>query len=246
MVSFTPVASIKKTTRIVEQIINAIEAGECAFGSRLPSERALASATSTSRVCVREALSILQCYGVVETRPNSGTYVVRRATGEENIRKAHGALEASEDLLQIWGARKHLETNLLASSIGRIDRFDLGNCREALSSMRESAHRHAVVEYLAADKLFHLSIARLSKNEPLTNAIRALLVVSTNQLLSNVSRDYVRLSLEESLSKHTAVFDAVERNDVEAAIRAMTFHFEHLEQYFSRNITGQMLAAKCE
>lgn len=54
---------------IVEQIKGLILNGEIKDGSRLPTEREFADQFGVSRVSVRQALTVLQEMGLVESRP---------------------------------------------------------------------------------------------------------------------------------------------------------------------------------
>lgn len=66
--------------QLARALRGAIEAGVLPGGSRLPSERALASALSVSRSTVTAALDELRAQGVLVSRQGSGTVVRRIAT----------------------------------------------------------------------------------------------------------------------------------------------------------------------
>lgn len=61
--------------RIADELRRAIEAGELAAGSKLPSERQLAAQYGTARNTAREALRILTDAGLVSLQHGSGSYV---------------------------------------------------------------------------------------------------------------------------------------------------------------------------
>src|SRR5690606_31692385 len=61
--------------QLKEQLANAIDSGQLASGSALPSERGLASSLGLSRMTVRRAFEQLVEAGLVEQRQGSGTYV---------------------------------------------------------------------------------------------------------------------------------------------------------------------------
>ncbi|MCE2490976.1 MAG: FadR family transcriptional regulator [Anaerolineae bacterium] len=65
----------------LEQLKNFIVSGELGPNGRLPSERALSEALGVGRYSVREAITILEAVGLLESRPGDGSFLARR-TGE--------------------------------------------------------------------------------------------------------------------------------------------------------------------
>ena len=61
--------------KIVDQITEAILRGELRPGDRLPTEAELCSSMGVGRNSVREAIKILEAYGVAEIRRADGTYI---------------------------------------------------------------------------------------------------------------------------------------------------------------------------
>lgn len=59
----------------MDQITNAIINGELLPGDKLPTEPELCETFNVGRNSVREAIKILEAYGVVEIKRASGTYV---------------------------------------------------------------------------------------------------------------------------------------------------------------------------
>jgi len=233
---FRPIMSMKKSTCVVQQVLNTIRRGEYMVGSHLPPERVLASEMDTSRASVREALSILQGLGIIETRPGDGTYVRKQVEDLKILGRAQVFLQEAEDLIQIWEARKQIETALVVLAIDRCDSRTLQDARDALSLMRQTAEEGEAVAYLSANRKFHVCIGKMSRNTPLVEAVEALSQVTTNQLLEKVNREYVLSSLEGSLRKHEAILNAIADKDKEAATEAVRFHFQDLEWYFRKSL----------
>lgn len=69
--------------QIRDQIKEEIDKGLWKIGSRLPSERDLASQFSVSRMTLRQAITILVEEGIVERRVGSGTYVASQRVQEK-------------------------------------------------------------------------------------------------------------------------------------------------------------------
>jgi GntR family transcriptional regulator len=71
--------------RIARQLIEAIESGEIASGTALPSLAQLAAAEGVSLSTMQRALLIVEARGLIEGRQGKATYVVDRS-GPEGTR----------------------------------------------------------------------------------------------------------------------------------------------------------------
>lgn len=61
--------------KIKESIVEQIESGQLLPGQKLPSERILAESFATTRVTLREALSLLEAEGVVYREDRRGWFI---------------------------------------------------------------------------------------------------------------------------------------------------------------------------
>jgi GntR family transcriptional repressor for pyruvate dehydrogenase complex len=86
---------VKTPDVIVKHLVNAIGRGELGPGDRLPTLGQLASATSTSVLSVREAISSLAAIGLVEVRHGKGVFLTRGAPIVEDLLEARRALESA-------------------------------------------------------------------------------------------------------------------------------------------------------
>lgn len=221
----------KKSAYIAEQILDAISQGEYQIGDRLPAERVIAEQMDVSRNSVREALSALQILGIIESRAGDGTYV-RNSVGDKlDIVQALTLMKEGEDLLEVWEARKEIETSLVKLAIDRASPKDLNKIEGILEEMRKATYAKDSVGYLDANKDFHLAIGRAADNLPLKNALRSLMEITTQQLLEEVNLGYVLESIEKSFKEHEDIFNAIRDQDKEAGTKAMKIHFEELERY---------------
>ena len=77
---FEAVEVKKPSDQIINQIKKLITEGKLNPGDRLSPERVLAERFQVGRGHIREALKKLEFYGLVETRPNKGSYIARLGT----------------------------------------------------------------------------------------------------------------------------------------------------------------------
>ena len=70
----------EKVKAAAHKIFMQIATGRYSFGARLDAERQLADELGLTRTTIRQAFDFLEHYDIVKRRPNSGTFVVYRAS----------------------------------------------------------------------------------------------------------------------------------------------------------------------
>jgi len=221
-----------KATYVAEQIVEVLKTGKYKVGDHLPSERDIAGQMKVSRNSVREALSALQIIGVIESRSREGIYIRLFALDHLNIGKALHLVKASEDLLEMWEARREIETSIVKLAISRASSKELNKINNILEQMREATYAKDTVGYLSSNTQFHLAIAEAADNLALQEALNALMGITTQQLLEDVNIGYVLESIDKSFKEHQAIFNAIKMCIEEAGAQAIRVHFEELEKYF--------------
>ncbi len=108
----------QKTREVADQLFQAVVGGQYRFGTRLPAERALCEEYDLSRNTVRQALTLLEDYNIIERRPGSGSIVVFR-TNETSATTddADEMLVSTLDLSEIGEITSPLELGVVRSII---------------------------------------------------------------------------------------------------------------------------------
>ena len=236
---FKKIEEIKKATSAVSQILSNITNGDLEVGSQLPSERTLAEEMGISRNSVREALSILQALDVVERKTGSGTYV-RCITGLDfGNKKRLKEVKETEDLLEIWEARKEIEQSLVQFAIDRASNEELAKLAKPLEAMRRAMSEQDFVGYLNADDDFHLFIAKCATNSPLEKALLTLKKSISYELVKIRSMEYTRTFADECFSDHERLFRALENRDGRAASREVADHLDKLGSFLEQRLKNR-------
>src|SRR4051812_33172455 len=159
---FRPVAQRRAFEDVIVQVEEAIAAGRLSPGDRLPPERELAAQLQVSRASVREAMRVLEAFGVIAPRRGRGADAGSVVTA--------GGQNGLAGLLRIY------------SLLNKVPLSDLVDLRVAVESMtareaarREDASRLAALaagmegvtgrgEFLQLDTEFHVELARASGN----------------------------------------------------------------------------------
>lgn len=176
-------------------------------------EIALCAEFHASRIPVREALRALAEQGLVDKIPNQGCFVKQPDV---------------EETQQLYDMRLALElfvVDSLASS-RRIDGAWVAEQRafwDPFLRIRADApvDRDALID---GDSAFHLGLAAMLGNAPLSAALRDIkdrLRFVRLAAITNAHR------VQETAGEHLAILDAVERGDAEGARRALRQNIHH-------------------
>ncbi|MGP6421376.1 GntR family transcriptional regulator [Pseudomonas putida] len=135
------------------------------------------------------------------------------------------AIAAPEQTRQILHARRLTESMLLELTCQQ-QPAGLEALRELIEKQRRfrALGQHGAAIRLSGE--FHLQLAKLAGNAPLAHFLGSL-VPMTSLALAQCRQQTNR---DTTVQTHTTIVDAVERNDVNAAVRLMNRHLSDLEQ----------------
>ncbi|TWB73095.1 GntR family transcriptional regulator [Nitrospirillum amazonense] len=207
--------------RLYRQVADAIAAdirrGVYATGQRLPSERDLAETFDVSRPTVREAMITLEILGLVEARHGSGIYVTEQLpAGEAAAELDIGAFELTE-------ARRLVEGEVAALAATTITDEELAVLAALLREIGEENERNAVGEQ--ADRRFHLTIARASRNTALVGVVEQLWDMRYKSPLCMAMLERARTAGDlPRVEEHQRIVQSLAARDPQAARAAMRDH----------------------
>lgn len=214
--------------QIAAQLSRLIAAGEFLPGARLPSERDLAVQLGVSRPSVREALIALEIEGKVEVRVGAGVFVTpaRPALVPDPATEGHGPF----DLLR---ARWLIEGECAAEAARNATPEDLVPVEAAVREMGSRQRRPRDAD--AADRAFHVGIARASHNATLVAVVTDLWDRGRGAIWRRMEDHFQTAALRAAvLRDHQAVLAALQAGDSRAARRTMREHLERVEREFGR------------
>jgi DNA-binding GntR family transcriptional regulator len=198
------------SAHVAARLREAIMDGRFRLGEAL-SELKLAAAFDVSRTPVREALTELQREGLIEIRPQSGSFVFQ---------------PAGEDVAELAEFRRVIEVAALRFCFARRRTEALREMRAAADRMERARDADLRLEVARADTAFHEAIAGNSGNDHLLRAYRLIsgrvAALRTHNLMST---DAIRKS---SLAEHRALIAAFARGDLQRAEEVLAEHVWHL------------------
>ncbi|QII83821.1 FadR family transcriptional regulator [Bordetella hinzii] len=209
---------------LVESFTGRIRAGDIAPGQKLPTESEIMRQFGVSRTVVREALSRLQACGLVETHHGVGTYALRPSVNDD-FRVDPAGLATVRDVLVLLELRICLETEAagLAAQRRTLDAFQ--------------ARLRAEGDTVTPDFEFHLLVAQATGNRyfaelmsHLGSAVIPRTRINAARMAGDDNEPYlVRVNLE-----HETIFEAIRRQDAEAARAAMRTHLSNSRERLRR------------
>ncbi|MBU2927972.1 FadR/GntR family transcriptional regulator [Winogradskyella psychrotolerans] len=196
-------------------------------GDKLPSERTLSEKFNVSRSVIRDAIQKLELYGLLKSRPQSGTFVANIGVIAMNGMIDDILRLEDQDFKALVETRILLELKTVRLASTRRTKEDLENMKSALMaySKKVSNGEPAVEE----DLLFHLAIAKASKNA----TINTFMLMITPEIITNFETHHVcdkGLALK-GIEEHEAIYNAIEQQNPQLAKQKMKDHFSELYQY---------------
>lgn len=220
---------MKLRDRATEKIAEMVLSGAYVEGDRLPPERKLVEELGVSRTVVREALNSLESRGIISIEHGRGAVVARRGLPAVRDTLEYHLRSRPETMLELLEVRRALEIEVAGLAAQRATEEDVRAMREANETMREKID--APEGYVDADTVFHMLLARSTKNEIfllMNEPITDLLLESrkiTGSLPENARR---------ALAGHEEILEKIEARDVAGARLAMTEHLLNTQKDVER------------
>jgi GntR family transcriptional repressor for pyruvate dehydrogenase complex len=210
--------------RLPEKIARALEKailkGEYPAGSRFPPERELAERYKVSRSTIREAVGMLAQLGLVETFPQSGTYVGNYLTEGSldlllHIMKASESVDA-DVVLSLMEFRRMSEIFAVRKAVRNAAPEDTARLWEIVHREREPGA--GTQEVAEADYALHLAIVEMAGN-----LVLQLLFNSFKPVYRFYANFFFRLpeALDVTVSQHERFMRAFESGEADAAAAVM-------------------------
>jgi GntR family transcriptional repressor for pyruvate dehydrogenase complex len=196
-------------------------------GDKLPAERILAEKFGVSRSNLREAIQKLEFYGILKSKPQSGTFVADIGQVAMNGMMEDILRLEDPDFKSLVETRILLELKTVRLAAQRRTAKDLKQMKEALEaySIKVNNGEDAVEE----DLLFHLAIAKASGN----STMNTFMLIITPEIITNFEKYHVcdKGLAFRGIEEHQEIYDAIESQDSQLAKEKMKVHFKMLYQY---------------
>lgn len=226
-----PVETRRLYLQIADKLRTLIDQQGLAPNARLPSERELAQKLGVSRPSIREALVALELEGRVEIRMGSGVYIC--AAPDPAVREVPEEAELGESLFDIMTARATIEGAIAASVAPFGKPKALKALRDIYATMAREVSDGQIP--IAADRAFHLAIAKMSGNEVLVRTVASLFDERHSPLSSKLRGHFEGdETWAAALFEHKDILDALEARE---PVQAQAMMQRHLKASYERLMT---------
>ncbi|WP_350288955.1 FadR/GntR family transcriptional regulator [uncultured Croceitalea sp.] len=212
---------------IIAKLRDLIEYKNLEPGDKLPSERMLSEKFGVSRSNIREAIQKLEFYGILYSKPQSGTFIaeIGRVAMSGMMEDILGLEEP--DFKSLVETRILLELKTVRLAALRRTDEDLEALQSALNAYKNKVlNKEDAVE---EDLLFHLAIAKASKN----SSMNTFMLIITPEIITNFEKYHVCDSNQsfKGIQEHEDIFQAIKDQNPKRAKEMMKIHFRVLYQY---------------
>lgn len=224
--------SPKASERLARHLASSIVDGEIEEGARLPHEGEMLAQLQVGRATLREALRLLEVWGlvVIRTGPGGGP-TVRRPSSSEFAEHLALMLQFQQLTLQdVSDARLALEPMMARLAAQRITPELIADLRDSIEIMERSYDNPA--EFWAQNARFHSGVAEAGESRVISMIIEALKFIADG---ASSGVNYERPELEEVVHAHSKVVDLLEAGDSEGAAEAMLRHLDAGRRFISKN-----------
>jgi GntR family transcriptional repressor for pyruvate dehydrogenase complex len=238
--SWKQVRQVPVSSRIAQQIRDAVFAGELKPGDYVGSEMDLAQQFGVSRIPVRDAMKTLAAMGIIEIKVGAGGGA-RVAHGD--LARFAGALAVQFKLVGITVAEL-LDSQIAIESAGAAlaaerataeDIADLEALLARLAAQMDDAHGFTVTALS-----FHFRVVQASHNRALTIQAQALVevldAIYQPQTTPEVAADVV--------TRHRHLVTLIKAGDASGARAAMTEHLLRVRRGILKDIAGQSVETR--
>ena len=220
------VVAEKPVEVIIRQIKDLLIKGQLKPGDKLPPERKLSETFGVGRTHVRDAIRKLEFYGILKTRPQSGTFVAAIGISALESMIADVLKIDSYSFQSLVETRVMLEMYSIRLACERRTEEDLVQLELLLNNYLEKAQKG--IKAVDEDFMFHLAIAEAGKNK----VLKSLLLIIVPDILSNYSIFKVCDTIDgKAVKEHRQMFMKIKEGNATAATAIMQEHLKGVTDF---------------
>ncbi len=228
---FTAIKVPETSDLIIKQILDLLKTGRLEPGEQLPSELVLQKEFNVTKQQLKAAFKRLEIYGVVETKPQAGTYIadihlqilVGLVTNVLNISR-------EIDWVSLTDTRLALEPRAAELAAQHITADELAILKTLHQQFVEGAK--AGNRNIEIDILLHMEIIRFSQNTTMISLYSFITkdLIAFYHQFDNLAQLATQKRLDATIVEHQNILDALEKRDSQKAGEVMRLHLNSVYQ----------------
>jgi len=222
----TAIKSNSIVTQVVNQITDAIINGTLKPGGKLPTEPELCETFQVGRNSVREAIKILEAYGVVYIKRPEGTFVNDSYNQKMLDPMLYGILLQKDFTQNIIQLRKVLDIGILHTILPTITPEECMEIRKAFEDLKVAASfDNNCQKLMEADMAFHLAITRSSHNELLLSMYSYVDRITIPSRLQAITSIINKGESDHFIRLHQMMLNMVEQKETTVVEKIINEHY---------------------
>lgn len=212
---------------IISQIRDLINSKNLEPGDKLPPERKLAEKFGVSRNLVRQSIEKLEFFGLLKSRPQSGTFIANIGIIALNGMIKDILRLDQPDFKDLVETRILLELKTVRLAALRRTEDDLIKMRATLDAYSSKVNKGE--DAVQEDLLFHLAIAKASGN----NSMNIFMLKITPEIITNFQKHHICDSDRalKGVKEHEAIYKAIKNQEPQQAKTEMKKHLAELYRF---------------
>jgi DNA-binding FadR family transcriptional regulator len=219
--------TLRRTTlaqQAAQHLLDHIEQQEMKPGDFLPSEGQLATQFGVSRPIIREALRVLEAKDIVTVVNGKGAMVKPLTNELLSMFFQRVARNRQGALVELMEVRRGIETQSAWLAAQRRTGDDVREMTDVVAGM--GRHLQDPQHFVKLDAQFHLLVARAGKNLMLYHLVESIREPLEDTIREGLQHRTTQEQFERVQSLHEQLAAAIAAADPEAAVAAMTRHFD--------------------
>jgi DNA-binding FadR family transcriptional regulator len=215
--------------KIVDNITNAIINGELKPGDKLPTETELCEAMGVGRNTVREAIKILDAYGVVHIRRAEGTFVNQEYNSKMLYPILYGIILQKDCANQIIELRKVIDIGILQVVMNKLTKEKLAIIELTLKELENEINNTKATarKIYEADVKFHSEIVGVTENVMLESIGYYVDKITSQSRMNAIDQILELKATDEFLQLHQNIVKILIEKDVKLVPRVVEEHYQY-------------------
>ena len=220
--------------KIVDNITNAIINGELNPGDKIPTEAELSESMGVGRNSVREAIKVLEAYGVVHIKRAEGTFVSQEYDSKMIYPVLYGIILQKDSTKQIVELRKVIDVGLLQLAVDKLKSRELEKSQmEAIEHAMEELERQAnadtpqVKNLFEADVQFHMAIVGITENVMLQSICNYVDKITRRSWMATIDQIFEAGEAENFLDMHRRIVKLLQDRDAAGIYATVEEHYQY-------------------
>ncbi len=214
---------------VFNAVINAIINGELQLGDKLPTEMELSQNLGVGRNTVREAVKILEAYGVVTIHRPEGTFINTSYSHEMLNPMLYGLLLQKQDWRRLIEMRGALEIGTMFLACHSVSPEDIQKLEATVKQMELEIHRETpdVDTIIELDRCFHSDIIKITGNQMILDVSEYITKFTIQSRTRTTEQVISSGEIEQFIQKHYDIVNVLRTNDCGSIEKVIVSHYEY-------------------